>query len=217
MSAPDDALTPRQALVDGLDDALHVLKDTEVIDGGRTGSMWALAVIMNYLRDEFGARAPHPALHRLFMALQALEHGKVEPIVAPAEKQAGRTRLAPAIAVQRGFAAAAVDAMVLAGGETAKLERAARWVAARAEPHLRAFEQTRADRTKEADPWQRLLRWREDARSPRPDNAVAATVYKSAVTAMLGSGRTGNDVALKLLSQAKAAAGPQLTKEEGPE
>jgi len=176
-----------------MDEAAELFRDTQALDRGRVGCQVALKAVVDFC-DRSGlppeCRLP---LERLIIALESAENGAVDPLLR-VEMQAGAPPLTVAERRQRGYLAAAMEALMRAGS---KPNDAARWVANRSRYMIAA------GRVK-TDLWKAVKSWRVTAKVGSKTDDWDTIAYCAACEALdqgIVPGQQGAEVLLQ-----KAAA-----------
>ncbi len=157
-----------------LDHATETFRSNQQWNGGRLGCMEALAALIIF-SDQLGwGQDRRMPLLQLFHALQTAEDGAVDPLLT-VNRRAGAPPLSLAELQQRGYLAAAVEALFRNG---VPLKQAAKWVAER------SHEMPAAARVKQAALWKAVRTWRVTAMGGNIHNDTDAIAFRAACDAL---------------------------------
>lgn len=156
-----------------MNEAAELFRDTQALDRGRVGCQMALKAVVDFCdRSGLPSECRLP-LGRLINALESAENGAVDPLLR-VEMQAGAPPLTVAERRQRGYLAAAMEALIRAGS---KPNDAAKWVANRSRNMIAA------GRVK-TDLWKAVKSWRATAKLGSGTEDWDTIAYRAACEAL---------------------------------
>lgn len=183
-----------------LDHATETFRDNQQWNGGRLGCMEALAALIIF-SDQLGwGQDRRMPLLQLLHALQTAEDGAAAPLLT-VNRRAGAPPLSLAVLQQRGYLAAAVEALFR---NEVPLEQAAKWVAERSR-------KMPAARVKRAALWKAVITWRVTAMGGDIHNDTDAIVFRAACDALDKGPMKGKEAAEWLVLRAATLGKTQET------